>query len=99
MILKHSELGNLHQLQEELQRLMQESEHFNNPNFTFSLEGVYRGLGDIITLNNIWDERIGEENINPFEEMRKLIQKGMKETGHTVSEIKEEIKKEYRDLG
>jgi|GEM_PF-4007789 len=98
MKLKHEELGNLHQLQEELQRLMQESEHFNNPNFTFSLEGVYRGIGDIITLNKIWDERIGEEDINPFEEMRKLIQKGMKETGHTASEIKEIIKKEYRDL-
>lgn len=99
MKLKHAELGNLHQIQEELQRLIQESEHFNNPNFTFSLEGVYRGLGDIITLNNIWDERIGKENINPFEEMRKLIRKSMKETGHTASEIKEAIKKEYRDLG
>lgn len=99
MKLKHAELGNLHQIQEELQKLMQESEHFNNPNFTFGLEGVYRGLGDIITLNKIWDERIGEENINPFEEMRKLIQKAMKETGTTASEIKEAIKKEYRDLG
>ncbi|MGO5010814.1 hypothetical protein ACTQ5K_02850 [Niallia sp. Sow4_A1] len=99
MKLKHAELGNLHQIQEELQRLIQESEHFNNPNFTFSLEGVYRGLGDIIALNKIWDERIGEENVNSFEEMRKLIRKSMKETGHATSEIKEAIKKEYRDLG
>lgn len=87
MKLKYAELGNLHQLQEELQRLMQESEHFNNPNFAFSLEGVYRGLGDIITLNKIWDDRIGEEDINPFEEMRMIFQREMKEQGYTYNDV------------
>jgi len=87
MKLKHAELGNLHQLQEELQRLMQESEHFNNPNFTFNLEGVYRGVGDIITLNKIWDDRIGEKDINPFEEMRMIFQREMKEQGYTYNDV------------